>query len=101
MWKGDWGPVACWPFVIEKLYKEALANSAVDEWEENMKDKIRKGRIGLDELKSLFMELTKDPWMVRDLWCQAFDLASEIHEGVACVHAQLKLYLGRDVLPSS
>ena len=97
MWKDDWGPVACWPFVIENLYKEALAQDAVDEWEEDLKDKIRKGHIALDELKSLFMDLTKDAWMVRDLWCQAFDLVSEIHEGVACVRAQLKLYSDRKV----
>jgi len=49
--------------MIEKLYKEASANDVVDEWEENLRDMIRRGLIVLDLLKSLFMDLTKDQWI--------------------------------------
>ena len=54
-----------------------------------MKYKVRQGLTALGELKALFLVLPKDPWMVRDIWCQAFELAGEIHRGLACIQAYL------------
>jgi hypothetical protein len=64
----------------------------VEEWYEELDDKVRRGLGALYELKALFLELpTRTPWMIRDIWCQAFELAGEIHRGIACIQAHIGL----------
>jgi hypothetical protein len=57
-----------------------------------MLDKASEGLLALAKLRGLFVELPQDPWQVGDIWCQAFDLASEIQAGVACLHAHVAMY---------
>jgi hypothetical protein len=89
LWSKDLGLIVCWPHTLQMLHDEALVNNDEEEWKDDLKDKIRQGLMGLNDLKVLFMELPKDPWMVRDIWCQAFELAGEIHRGIACIQAHL------------
>jgi hypothetical protein len=89
LWSKDCGPIICWPHTLQLQYEEALKNDEEEEWKDDMKDKIRQGFTALADLKSLFLVLPKDPWMVRDIWCQAFELAGDIHRGLACIQAHL------------
>lgn len=88
-WSKDCGPIICWPHTLPELHDEASNNGEEDEWKRDMKYKVRQGLTALGELKALFLVLPKDPWMVRDIWCQAFELAGEIHRGLACIQAYL------------
>jgi hypothetical protein len=91
-WTKDYGPVVCWPHALIVLRKEALESDEEDEWKEELKDKVRQGLMTLSGLRGLFIELPKSPWMIRDTWCQAFDLAGEIQQGIACIQAHLAMF---------
>jgi len=54
---------------------------------------IRQGLMGLGDLKDLFLEWpTQTKWMVRYIWGQAFDLAMELQNGIACLQTHLAMY---------
>jgi hypothetical protein len=91
-WNKEWGPVACWPPIICKLHEDAFRTNTEGEWKYDMEQKSFEGLWALGEIRKLFIELPRDPWQVRDLWCQAFDLASEIQAGVACLRAHISMY---------
>ena len=88
-WSEECGPVVCWPHTLQVLHDLALKEDEEEEWRDDMKDKVRQGLKALGHLKALFLELPHDRWMVRDMWCQAFELAGEIHRGIACIQAHL------------
>jgi hypothetical protein len=92
-WSKDWGPITGWPHTLKELHGEAVERNDVEEWYEELDDKVRRGLGALYELKALFLELpTRTPWMIRDIWCQAFELAGEIHRCIACIQAHIALY---------
>jgi hypothetical protein len=92
-WSKEYGPVDCWPHVLRELHEEAVENDDEEEWHRDLKDKMRQGLTVLRELRALFLELpTNTPWMIRDIWCQAFELAGEVHRGIACIQAHLAMY---------
>jgi hypothetical protein len=93
LWSKDYGPILCWPHILQELHREAVEEDDEEEWRGELNDKVRQGMNALGELKSLFLELpTHTPWMIRDIWCQAFELAGEIHRGIACIQAHLAMY---------
>jgi hypothetical protein len=54
-----------------------------------MTGKVDQGKAMISRLKGMFKDLPRDPWMVRDMWCQAFDLLEQIQEGLACLQAHM------------
>jgi hypothetical protein len=91
-WSKEFGPILGWPHTLQELYEEAVENDEEEEWYGDLKDKVRQGLTALNELKALFLELpTQTPWMIRDIWCQAFELSGELHRGIACVQAHLAM----------
>jgi len=85
VWSKDWGPTWCWPRTLPRLRQEALLTCTEDEWKCEVTEKILQGLGALGDLKRMYEVLPKDPWMVRDLWSQAFTLACEIQAGLACL----------------
>jgi hypothetical protein len=93
IWSRDFGPIACWPHSLQLLHDEAAENGAGEKWRGDLKDKVRQGLMGLGDLKDLFLELPTDTkWMVQYIWSQAFDLAMELQNGIACLQTHLALY---------
>lgn len=91
-WSKEWGPITGWPDTLKELHGYAVQTNKVEEWYEDLEEKVRRGLGALSELKVLFLELpTREPWMIRDIWCQAFELAGEIHRGIACIQAHIAL----------
>jgi len=74
------------------MHEHAVDANSQGEWKCDMLDKASEGLTALAQIRGLFVELPQDPWQVGDLWCQAFDLASEIQGGVACLHAHVAMY---------
>jgi hypothetical protein len=92
-WSQEFGPIASWPHTLQILYDEVVDNDGDKEWCGDLKEKVRQGLTALNDLKSLFLELpTNNKWMVRDIWCQAFELAGELHRGTASIQAHLAMY---------
>jgi hypothetical protein len=93
LWSKEYGPIACWPHTLQELHEEAMENDEEEEWRRDLNDKVRQGLTALADLKALFVELpTTTPWVIRDIWCQAFELSGEIHTGIACVKAHLATF---------
>jgi hypothetical protein len=92
-WSKAYGPIACWPHTLQVLHDDAVERGGEEEWYWELKDKVRQGLTGLGDLKGLFLELpTHTPWIIRDIWSQAFELAGEFHKGIACIQAHLAMY---------
>jgi hypothetical protein len=65
-------------------------------WRADMVGKAEQGTSMLRDLKGLFKVLPSDPWQVRDLWCQGFELAEDIQAGLACIQAHVDYLTGID-----
>jgi hypothetical protein len=92
-WSRDFGPVDCWPHTLQLLHDEAVENGAGEKWRGDLKDKVRQGLKGLNNLKDLFLELpTETKWIVRYIWSQAFDLAMELQKGIVSLQTHLAMY---------
>jgi hypothetical protein len=92
-WSREYGPIASWPHTLELLYDKSVEIGGEEEWREDLNDKVRQGLTALCNLKALFLELpTHSKWMVRDIWCQAFELAAELQRGIACIQTHLAMY---------
>jgi hypothetical protein len=81
--------VSCWPTFIMTEYKQCVRDNKVKDWRGDMTGKADQGKAMISRLKGMFKDLPRDPWMVRDMWCQAFDLLEQIQEGLACLQAHM------------
>lgn len=92
-WSKDYGAIDSWPHTLKELYEEALEEKDEEEWFEELKEKVRVGLEHLSELRALFVVLPDGkPWVVRNVWCQAFELSGQIQRGIACIQAHLAMY---------
>jgi hypothetical protein len=92
-WSREYGPIAAWPHTLQLLHDEAAENGGEQEWNQDLKDKVRQGLTGLAGLKELFLELpTSTRWIVRDVFCQALELATDLQRGIACIQTHLAMY---------
>jgi len=88
-WTSEWGPVACWPTFIMTELKESVLTGKEKDWRGDMTGKSEQGKVMVGQLRGMFKVLPQDPWMVRDFWCQAFDLLEQIQAGIACLQAHM------------
>jgi hypothetical protein len=70
-------------------YNQCAAAGNVREWRADMAGKADQGHVVIGRLKGMFRLIPKDPWVVRDLWCQALELFEQIQAGLACLQAHL------------
>jgi hypothetical protein len=70
-------------------YKERMLANEGRIWRLDLLGKAEQGKVFLNRMKGMFKELPSDPWIVRDLWCQAFELTEQIQAGLACLHAHI------------
>jgi hypothetical protein len=65
-------------------YKQSINDNKEKDWRNDMTGKADQGKVMVGRLKGMFKDLPRDPWMVRDMWCQAFELLEQILERCPC-----------------
>ena len=93
-WTREWGSIDFFEFHIVDSYQRAIEDSGPNFslWVSKIRSKLNRGRSILEKLKEvLTLELPLDRDRVEDLWRQAFELAAQLHRGLALLEVWLEL----------
>jgi hypothetical protein len=92
-WTKFRGPVKEWPQVFCVEFEEARGNVTVDNFAKEWRSQSSVGKALVKDLQGLVsVRLPKDEGAVRDIFRQAFDLLSTLHEGIAMIDAHLRAF---------
>lgn len=93
-WCYGWGPPRRWSVPLATGLHAAILNNSLWAWEEELQVHVSAGRKLVDAMHGVMDgELPTEEWLYRDLWRQAVELLSTLHEGIACLEAHIALVI--------
>lgn len=94
-WARGWGGVTLWDVALERSFNNAVEESRVELWREQLADHAMLGRKLLGMLHQMNGRLPRESWKIRELWRLRIELVEILVKGLTI------LELKTSILPSS
>src|SRR5262245_42695022 len=89
-WKAPFGRVKDWPQMLRTNTLTVEGSQDVSLWCSQLQDAVAEGKDIVFSLhKVALVDIPKDEWDIRDVWCRAFRVMSEVLAGLSCLHWEL------------